>query len=245
MSAGDDGRFDVAPVAVRRRVVGPLVVVVVALAVVGAGLWKPWAAPEAARFAALPATSQVAPGPTGSAPGADPATGDRPAFFGLDLASMGDRVERSSWGVAAAYVPLDEIVRAESIDRSWVTPVVSWQSVVPDNNVRGPSLDRDETATVALAATWPAESEPRSVELEYIGPASRGVARATPGLPRMVPLSAGLPTLMSTIPAEWIAIEGPAVRGALPAVRGAPVETRRLADRRLAARRVRVLARVR
>jgi hypothetical protein len=122
---------------------------------------------------------------------------------------MGDRVERASWGVAAAYVPLAEIVRAETIGRPSVTPVVNWQSLAPDNHVRGPILDRDGTATVALAVTWPADSGPRSVELEYIGSAARGVARATPDLPRMVPLGASLPRLMSTVPSEWLAIEGP------------------------------------
>ncbi len=219
MSADDRGRFEIAPVTARRRI-GPLSVVVVALAVIGVGVWKPWAAIDPARQAVGPASSplvlgSIAPSfgpssPNRRPPDADaPAAGDRPASFGLSLASMGDRVERASWGVAAAYVPLAEIVQAETIGRPWVTPVVNWQSLAPDNHVRGPILDRDGTATVALAVTWPADSGPRSVELEYIGPAARGVARATPDLPRMVPLGASLPRLMSRVPSEWLAIEGP------------------------------------
>jgi hypothetical protein len=204
----------------RRRWIGPVGVVVLAAVLVGAGLWKPWNEPSAGRSGAAsgPPTEGLgaarSAGPSSSPnrrpPGADtPASGSRPSSFGLNLARVGYRVERASWGVAAAYVPLGEIVRAETIDRQWVTPVVNWKSVAPDDRVRGPTLDRDETATVALAVTWPAESEPRSVELEYVGPASRGVARATPGLPRMVPLGASLPILMSTAPAEWLAIEEP------------------------------------
>jgi hypothetical protein len=219
MSAEDGGRFEIAPVTARRRI-GPFSVVVVALAVIGAAMWKPWAASDAPRVAVGPASSpmvleSITPSfgqssPNGRPPGTDaPAAADRRASFGLDLASIGGRVERASWGVAAAYVPVAEIIRAEAIGRPWVTPVVNWQSLAPDNYVRGPTLDRDETATVALAVTWPAESGPRSIELEYIGPAARGVARATSDLPRMVPLSASLPRLMSTVPSEWLAIEGP------------------------------------
>jgi hypothetical protein len=193
MSADDGGRFEIAPVSARRRI-GPLSVVVVALAVIGAAVWKPWAASDAPRVATSPA-----PSPMVLESIAPP--------FGLDPAFLGDQVERASWGVAAAYVPLAEISRAETIGRPWVTPVVNWQSVAPDNHVRGPTLDPDETATVALAVTWPAESGPRSVELEYIGPAARGVARATSDLPRMVPLSVSLPRLLSTVPSEWLAIE--------------------------------------
>ncbi len=230
MSPGDDGRFDVAPVAARRRV-GPLVVVVVALAVVGAGLWKPWAAPEAARLAALPASSHVVPGPTGSTPrasspnrrppGADtPAAGDRPTFFGLNLASMGYRVERSSWGVAAAYVPLVEIVRAEAIDRPWVTPVVNWKSVAPDNHVRGPTLDRDETATVALAVDLAGRVRAaiRRARVHRAGrpgcgtgdawPAPDGPARCRPAHPDV------------DGPGRVARDRGTPVRDALPAVRG-------------------------
>jgi hypothetical protein len=217
MSADDGGRFEIAPVTVRRRI-GPLGVVVVALAVIGAGVWKPWAA-DTSRPAVGPASSPIVLGsiapsfgpssPNRRLPEANaPAAADRPAF-GLSLASMGDRVERAAWGVAAAYVPLADIVQAETIGGPWVTPVVNWQSRAPDDQVRGPILDGDGTATVALAVTWPADSGPRSIELEYIGPAARGVARATPDLPRMVPLGASLPRLMSTVPSEWLAIEGP------------------------------------
>jgi hypothetical protein len=203
-----------------RRWIGPVGVVVLAGVLVGAGLWKPWNETTAGRSAPASGAASDGLGVAGSArplsspnrrpPGADtPASGSRPSSFGLNLTWMGTRIERASWGVAAAYVPLGDIVRAETIDRQWVTPVVNWKSVAPDNYVRGPTVDRDETATVALAVTWPAESAPRSVELEYVGPASRGVARPTPGLPRLVSLRASLPILMSTVPAEWLAIEEP------------------------------------
>jgi hypothetical protein len=50
MSSDDGGRFDLAPVAAKRRI-GPVVVVVAVAVVVGVGLWKPWSSPQAGRTA--------------------------------------------------------------------------------------------------------------------------------------------------------------------------------------------------
>jgi hypothetical protein len=203
-----------------RRRVGPPIVVVVALVVVGAALWKPWSQPDAERSTASGAPS-IALGSTSSSrpssatnrrpPGADtPASRSRPSSFGLNLAYMGTTVGRASWGVAAAYVPLTQIVRADAIDRAWVTPVVTWHSLEPDGRKQGPILDRSQSATVALAVTWPAGLDPKTVRLEYVPRPAPNPLLARQVAPRLIPLDGALVAMVSPIPLEWQTIGGAA-----------------------------------
>jgi hypothetical protein len=163
-----------------RRLAPSLMVVVTAVVLVGAAIWKPWqaadrpaasAGPSAAATAGSPAATGSSPGgPAGSAPGGGPPTpGPQPLLFhGLDLAFLGTYDAHTGWGVAVASVPTNEVPTATGAPP--LVPVVDWQAVNPRANGPGPTLDPSGSTTLAVAVTWPAGTQPVSVGLDYLGP---------------------------------------------------------------------------
>jgi hypothetical protein len=176
--------------------------VVVATMLVGVAVWKPWGGGPVAT-AGTPSIGPVetpGAGPTGSI--AQPSgiieqvVNDEPVYQildGIDLSFMGVSDPHPALGVAASYVPRDDLDVAAASGAPSVTPVVDWVSLGPDNVGQttpdrsalplGPTLDHPQTATVALAATWEPGPMPQSVTLLYLGAVrgrSSAAARAIP-----------------------------------------------------------------
>jgi len=165
-----------------RRQIGPsLLVLVAAVLLVAAAIWKPWQAngepaasggpPASAVTSDLAVAGSSSPGATaGSVPGgsaASPGAGPQ-LFHGLDLSFLGTYDPHSGWGVAVASVPTNEIPPATGAPP--LIPVEGWQAVNPNAAGPGPSLDHSGSTTIAVAVTWPAGAQPVSVGLEYLGP---------------------------------------------------------------------------
>ncbi len=204
----------------RHRSWSALAVIVVSIALVGLGWWKPWVAarvPSAAASGTLVAASPATPDTAQPPSPADSDTAsttrgsaDQPAFLGLDLSRMGSRVRRDGWGVATAAVLRDAIERSSREPGSAITPVATWTTIRPGSRPPGPAIAGADHVTVALAVTWPSGIAPRRVRLEYLGPADGSSATFGPRERRTIPLSVALPGLVAPVPAGWRGLPGSA-----------------------------------
>ncbi len=211
----DDPRVSLEPppelvrLAARRRSWSAIVVLVVSIALVGLGWWKPWAAaglPAAApsRPPAVASTAAADVAPSSSPAASDTAgTADQPAFLGLDLSRMGSRVRHDGWGVATASVLRAAIEPANGETGSAITPVATWTTIRPGSPLPGPAIAGADHVTIALAVTWPSGVAPRRVRLEYLGPTAGTSATFGPRERRAIPLSVALPGLVAPVPAGW------------------------------------------
>lgn len=204
----DDDRPAVVRLTGRRRTGSTGAVVILGLLLVAVSIWKPWGAnpgaiagapsigPRAtlgAQVALRTATPSATPAEVVAGPGHE-------ILDGIDLAFMAASDPHPAFGVAAAYVPPANVSPAAASGAPSATPVVDWVSLRPDNAGPGPILDRPDSPTVALAATWPPGPPPRALTLRYLGPVLRPNGTSPSGTPaRVISLVAPVPRLAQVV----------------------------------------------
>jgi hypothetical protein len=184
------GRFvttPIVPVRAPRRVEPAVLVLVVAALVIVAAVWKPWGGVAPSTAVAVSSQPSATGEPEAAVPGPivviDRAPSDRtPPFAGLDLSYLGVSAENRAWGVAAAFVSRSDISTAIASGVTAVAPISDWVSQTLPPRKTATLLNRPTSVAIAVAVTWPAEVEPRTVALEGARGDPIGLAYPVPAL---------------------------------------------------------------